>query len=102
MAIHVWRHRFAGRTLRLRAATDMTTTAVKQRAVSPDDFPSDIHLKKILVTTDFTAGSRQALPYAVNMARKFGASITLLYVVPSARSAEVMRIGILLEKKRLE
>jgi nucleotide-binding universal stress UspA family protein len=79
----------------------MIATAVKQEPVLTDDFSSDIRLKKILVPTDFSSGSRQALPYAINLARRFGGAITLIYVVPSARSAELNRIGILLEEKAL-
>jgi nucleotide-binding universal stress UspA family protein len=58
-------------------------------------------LKRILLPTDFSAGSAQAFPYAVWFARQFGASITLVYVVPTTLPAELSHIGIVLEEKRL-
>jgi nucleotide-binding universal stress UspA family protein len=58
---------------------------------------SPFDLKRILVTTDFSEASKKALPYAVALARKFDASLTLLYVVP----ADLGQIGIVLEEERL-
>jgi universal stress protein A len=40
------------------------------------------NLKKILVPVDFSDCSKKALEYAVPLARRYGASITFLYVVP--------------------
>ena len=57
--------------------------------------------KRILLPTDFSAASAQAFPYAVSFARQFGASITLIYVVPTTLPAELSHIGIVLEEKRL-
>jgi len=57
--------------------------------------------KRILLPTDFSAASAQAIPYAVSFARQFGASITLVYVVPTSLPAELSHIGIVLEEKRL-
>jgi len=58
-------------------------------------------LKRILVPTDFSDASRQALPYAVEFAKQFGAKLTLVHVFPTTLSAELSRIGIVLEQKRL-
>jgi nucleotide-binding universal stress UspA family protein len=41
---------------------------------------SPIQLKKILVPTDFSEVSRQALRYAIPFAREFGATVILLFV----------------------
>ena len=48
-------------------------------------------LKKILVPFDFSTRSTEALRVASNVARKYGASVHLLYVVDS-HTARVMRI----------
>lgn len=58
-------------------------------------------LKRILVTTDFSEASKQAFPYALALARKFEASLLLLYVVPAHLPAELSHIGIVLEEGRL-
>jgi nucleotide-binding universal stress UspA family protein len=60
-----------------------------------------INLKKLLLPTDFSGASRQAFPYAVDLARQFGASITLVYVVPTTLPAELSQIGIVLAENRL-
>lgn len=58
-------------------------------------------LKRILVTTDFSAESKKAFPYALALARKFGATLVLVYVVPSHLPSELSQIGVVLEEKRL-
>jgi nucleotide-binding universal stress UspA family protein len=53
----------------------------------PVRFPETTPLRftKILVPVDFSEASRKALPYAVSLAREFGAGLRLLHVVePSA------------------
>lgn len=39
-------------------------------------------IRKILVPTDFSAHSALALSYAVDLAKRYGASVTLLHVYP--------------------
>ena len=43
--------------------------------------PQILHLKKILVPTDFSETSKKAAQYAVRFAEQFGCDIALLYVV---------------------
>lgn len=43
--------------------------------------PGPLRLREILVPIDFSDCSRQALRYALALARRFGASITLMYVI---------------------
>ncbi len=62
---------------------------------------SDIRLRRILVPTDFSEASKQVLPYAVALARQFGAETTMVYVVPTAWPAELSEMGILIEENRL-
>ena len=47
-----------------------------------------LKLNKIMVPTDFSEASKQSLPYADALAKKFGASVTLIYVVPAQAAAE--------------
>ena len=65
--------------------------------------PSPFHLKRILVPIDFSECSRQALRYALPLARQFRASVTLLYVVqvyfPSPEAAD-LHLSALEEKLR--
>ncbi len=61
----------------------------------------DFDLKRIVVTTDFSAESKKAFPYAVALARKFEASLILIYVLPAQLPADLSHIGIVLEEKRL-
>jgi universal stress protein A len=43
--------------------------------------PSQVHLKKNLVPTDFSTPSQQTLRYALRFAKEFGAQVTLLHVL---------------------
>jgi len=52
------------------------------------------------VPTDFSEASKQALPYAVALASQFGASITVVHVVPTTLPAELSHLGLVLEEKR--
>jgi nucleotide-binding universal stress UspA family protein len=58
-------------------------------------------LKRIVVTTDFSEESKKAFPYAMAFARKFEASLVLLYIVPGHLPAELSHIGVVLEERRL-
>ena len=80
---------------------NMTATATNTEQPRPQevDLSSELRIQRILVPIDFTSASRQGLRYAVNLARQFGAKITLIHVVRAARSSEFTRIGILLEGK---
>lgn len=57
--------------------------------------------RRILVPTDFSAASKKAFPYAIALARKFEASLTLVYVVPGHWPVEMIHIGIVLEEQRM-
>jgi nucleotide-binding universal stress UspA family protein len=56
-------------------------------AASRTAVPSPIRLKKILVPTDFSDCSKKALQYALVLAKRHEAAITLLYVVPAPNYA---------------
>jgi nucleotide-binding universal stress UspA family protein len=62
---------------------------------------ANFDLKHIVVTTDFSEESKKAFSYAAALARKFEASIVLLYVVPAHLPVELSHIGFVLEEKRL-
>lgn len=63
--------------------------------------PATFDLKRILITTDLSDESKKAFPYALALARKFEASLTLLYVVPAHLPAELSHIGIVLKERGL-
>ena len=63
-----------------------TKTAI-QRIESSETIelvPQILHLKKILVPTDFSDTSKKAVQYALRFAEQFGCEIALLYVVEPA------------------
>lgn len=62
-----------------------TTTAVESSTVHGP-------LQRILVPLDFSDESEKALVYAVSMARKFGAKISLLHVLPATFCAGEMGV----------
>jgi nucleotide-binding universal stress UspA family protein len=63
--------------------------------------PPAIRLKRILVTTDFSDASRQALPPAIEFAGQFGSALVLVHVIPAALLGELSHMGIVFEQKRL-
>jgi nucleotide-binding universal stress UspA family protein len=60
-----------------------------------------MRLKRVLVTTDFSDASRQALPLAVELARQFDATLALVHVFPAALPGELSHLGIVFEQERL-
>ena len=82
----------------------MTAIATNTEQTGPQevDLSSELRIQRILVPIDFTSASRQGLRYAVNLARKFGAKIALIHVVPAARSSAFTRVGVLWEEKGRE
>lgn len=46
-----------------------------------DETPVPLKIKRLLVPTDFSSPSKNALRYAVKFAEQFGATVTLLHVV---------------------
>ncbi len=63
--------------------------------------PAAARLRKIVLPTDFSDASRQAIPPAVALARQFGASLTLVYVVPTTLPTEFSHLGLTIEAHRL-
>jgi universal stress protein A len=61
-------------------------TAVQriQTADTIELVPQILHLKKILVPTDFSETSKKAVQYALRFAEQFGCEIALIYVVEPA------------------
>jgi len=63
----------------------MKTAAQRiERADTIELVPQVLHLKKILVPTDFSETSKKAVQYALRFAEQFGCEIALLYVVEPA------------------
>lgn len=61
---------------------------------------SRFDLKRIVVTTDFSEESKKAFPYALALARKFEASLLLLYVVAPRLPADFQLMGLVIEEKK--
>ncbi len=64
--------------------------------------PAPPDIKRILVPVDFSSGSKKALRYAVAMAKKFQASITLLHVVYTTLPANITQAAMMQEYARWE
>ena len=63
----------------------MKTAAQRiQTADTIELVPQILHLKKILIPTDFSETSKKAVQYALRFAEQFGCEIALLYVVEPA------------------
>ena len=63
----------------------MKTAAQRIQTVETIELvPQILHLKKILVPTDFSETSKKAVQYALRFAEQFGCEIALLYVVEPA------------------
>ena len=68
-------------------AKSRTMKTAAQRIETADTIelvPQILHLKKILVPTDFSETSKKAVQYALRFAEQFGCEIALLYVVEPA------------------
>jgi nucleotide-binding universal stress UspA family protein len=74
---------------------------VRDRTLKTREELKDFHLKRILVPTDFSDASKKAFPYATALARKFGATITLVHVVPTHLGLSLNQLGMMLEEKGL-
>ena len=60
-----------------------------------------IDWKKILVPTDFSEASKDALPYAIGIAHETGVPLTLAHVVYTPPRAELLVYGVIIEEKLL-
>ena len=77
-------------------------------------FGADIHLKSILVATDFSSASQKALRHALSIARHYGARLCIMHVVSSlgltmngpeavaAATTAAQRDAMLAERKLIE
>jgi nucleotide-binding universal stress UspA family protein len=63
----------------------MKTTAERIKTADTIELiPNVLHVKKILVPTDFSETSKKGVQYALRFAEQFGCAIALLYVVEPA------------------
>jgi len=79
----------------------MKTMPTTDSPAAVEPAPAVVALKRILVTTDFSEASRQALPLAVAFARQFRATLSLVHVFPTTWPVELSHLGIVLEQERL-
>jgi universal stress protein A len=74
---------------------------MRNRMLKMQKSRKEFDIKRIIVPTDFSDESKKAFPYATALARKFGATITLLYVVPTHLALNIEQLGVVLEEERL-
>ena len=74
---------------------------VRDRTLKTQQATKEFEIKRIVVPTDFSDASKKAFPYAAALARKFGATITLVHVVPTHLALSLSQLGVMVEEKRL-
>lgn len=89
----------AERVVRRAPCSVLTVRDQVLRTPSPEG--SGAGFRRIMVTTDFSEGSKTAFPTAVGLARKFEAMLTLVYVVPAHLPLEFSHMGIILQEQQL-
>jgi len=75
---------------------------MRNRMLKMQKSRKDFDIKRIIVPTDFSDESKKAFPYATALAQKFGATIALLYVVPTHLALSIEQLGLVLEEERLK
>lgn len=100
-----WRHMVLGSVAEeVARRASCSVLVVRPRPGSGDDLHHEHatwRLAKILVPTDFSPRSEEALRYAVEFARRFGGKITLLHVVAEGAAVNGEHAAGLLERERL-
>lgn len=61
-----------------------------------------IRLKKILVPTDFSATSKEALKYAISLATEYGAEMTIMHVINEQLFTESLNLPRVMSLQSLE
>ena len=59
-------------------------------------------IKRILYATDLSDNSAYAFGYAINLAKKFNAEITILHVIDIMMGSSVNMVGVYFNEKQLE
>ena len=97
------KHAFIGSTAEgvVRRASCPVLTVPERELSMGDAQRASFAPRRILVTTDFSEASKKAFPYAIALARKFEASLLLVYVVPGHLPGQLSQIGILLEEQQM-
>lgn len=70
--------------------------------VEPDSTSDCVHLRKILLCTDFSDHARRALSYAFSLAAEYNAELTLLHVLEDSGSQERLQEATAAAVKELE
>jgi len=70
--------------------------------VEPDSTSDCVHLRKILLCTDFSDYAQKALSYAFSLATEYNAALTLLHVLEDSGSEKVLQEATANAMKELE
>jgi universal stress protein A len=71
-----------------------TTTIGKEGSTGTPPAPLKLGFSRIVVATDFSPRSEAAVDYAVELARRLGAQVTLLHLVPEPTAFDYTMGGI--------
>jgi len=75
--------------------TNIATLA--EKPLPESDGPQKFRVDRILAPTDFSPHSEKAVAYAIQFARRLGAKLTLLHVVPDPSAADYSMEGLALQ-----
>ena len=75
-----------------------TNTATLAENSLPESSGQKFSFDRILAPTDFSPNSEKAVAYAVQLARRLGAKLTLLHVVPEPSAADYSMEGISIQE----
>ncbi|MBV8585789.1 MAG: universal stress protein [Verrucomicrobia bacterium] len=71
-----------------------TATVVKARSARKPQVPREFGFRQILAPTDFSENSAIAVGYAVELARRLGAKVILLHIIPEPSALDYTMGGL--------
>lgn len=77
---------------------DTNTTALVEEPVPKSSSRQKFSVSRILAPTDFSPNSEKAVAYAIQLARRLGAKLTLLHVVPEPSAVDYSMEGISIQE----
>jgi nucleotide-binding universal stress UspA family protein len=77
---------------------DTNTTTLVEDSVPKSSGRRKFGVRSILAPTDFSPNSEKAVTYAVQLARRLGAKLTLLHIVPEPSAIDYSMEGISIQE----